>query len=75
MNARLKPIEVMPISRPVYRRSDLLNFREDWIAVNRDLLVEWFLGGAPADFDMFCKVQHEIECNRQDEFKETYRGP
>jgi hypothetical protein len=75
VNARLKAIATLPISRPIYRRSDLLNFREDWIQVNRDLLEEWFLAGPAEDFDRFCRVQHEIECNRYDAFKETYRGP
>jgi hypothetical protein len=75
VNARLKLIDVMPISRPIYRRTDLLSHYEDWVQVNRDLLAEWFLGGEATDFDVFCRVQHEIECNRHDAFNDTYRGP
>lgn len=75
MNARLKTVTLMPITRPVYRRHDLLNHYEDWVQVNRDLLREWFVGGEERDFDVFCRSQHEIECNQHDAFKETYRGP
>jgi hypothetical protein len=73
--AHLAFLDSIAISRPVYRRSDLLNFRDDWVAVNRDLLLEWFGGAEGEEFDLFCHVQHELESNRHDAFKETYRGP
>jgi hypothetical protein len=72
---RLQLVEQMPISRPVYGRPDLLNHYEDWVAVNRDLLQEWFLGGHERDFNMFCRDQFAREQDRQDAHKETYRGP
>jgi hypothetical protein len=64
-----------PVTRPVYRRSDLLSFRADWIAANRDLLVAWFAGSPQADWEMFVLDQYERECDRHDEHKQTYRGP
>jgi hypothetical protein len=64
-----------PITRPVYVRPDLLSFPQDWIKANRDLLVEWYGDSPQADWEMFCLDQHARECDRQDEYKQTYRGP
>jgi len=74
LNAILKLVP-KPVTRPVYRRSDLLSFRADWIAANRDLLVEWFGDSPQTDWEMFCLDQHARECDQHDAFKETYRGP
>jgi hypothetical protein len=64
-----------PITRPVYVRPDLLSYRADWIAANRDLLLEWFGESPQADWEMFCLDQYERECAQHDAFKDTYRGP
>lgn len=76
MSAVLKFARVpKPVTRPVYRRSDLLSFPQDWIKANRDLLVEWY-GDSPQDgFEYFAISQWEIACNQHDEHKQTYRGP
>jgi hypothetical protein len=74
VNAILKLVP-KPVTRPVYRRSDLLSFRADWIKANRDLLLEWFGDSSQEDWEMFCIDQYERECNQHDQFKQTYRGP
>lgn len=64
-----------PVTRPVYRRSDLLSYPEAWMRQNHDLLVGWFGESPAADWESFCRTQWEIECNQHDQFRETYRGP
>lgn len=77
MNAQLKPIEA-PVAAPEYDNA-MLGWQDDWIADNRGALLTRSListlGDAvdKADFEIFCRSQHDIERSRRDEFKQTLR--
>lgn len=44
MNARLKPVEAVALTRPRFRRYDLVrtNLRDAWIIQNMDVLLAYF---------------------------------
>lgn len=82
MNAQLKPISVMPLARPVYRRMDLLAFPDDWKRENAVQLREWYetcsstvCDSEPAvSYEEFADTQHDLECERQAEYRDALRS-
>lgn len=78
MNAQLKPLDVLAIGLPEYDNL-FLGYEQDWIAANRTALrvrcADAALGPPlpEADFDLFCKAQHDVQVAIRDEFKQTLR--
>ena len=77
MNAQLKLIDA-PVAVPEYDNT-MLGWEADWIEGNHDALLTRSListlGDAvdTADFEIFCRSQHDLELARREEFKNTLR--
>lgn len=80
MNALLKPITVKPVSRPIYRNTHVLDYGH-WLAQNLQALTDYWNdlvtsdGVGPIgeeDFFIFCRIQHDRELDRREEYKRCY---
>ncbi len=80
MNARLQPIGITPLVRPTYDNT-YLGYESEWIAANQASLRAWWQSceetlGTPLeqdDFEIFCRVQHDYELQRREDFRNTLR--
>jgi hypothetical protein len=74
VNAQLKPVAA-PVERPTYD-NHFLGYETDWIKANRTALHSWWDGSGDdlpdADFDVFCRTQHDIQLSLRDAYRDTH---